>query len=466
MSAARPSAPIAALTSYVTEHLESTLDELGRLCAQPSVAAQGQGMAGAAELTAALLRAHGLEARLISVEGGFPVVYGEAPGDSPRTLLFYNHYDVQPAEPLELWTSPPFELARRDGRLYARGVGDDKGHIICRLAALDAVRAANGGTLPCRVKFVVEGEEEIGSPHVPAFVEHHRDLLSADACVWEFGGVGYDGEPRMILGMRGILYVELHVRTADLDAHSGLGGSIFPNAAWRLSWALASLKGPDGRIRIPGFYDRVRPVSARDMELLERAPDEAARLKEGYGLRAFLSGLAGVDLRREAVMVPTCTICGLSSGYEGPGQKTVLPATAMAKIDFRLVPDQEPEEIVRALRDHLAAGGFDDVEVRVVGGEHPARVDPDNPFIGEVVAAAREVYGKEPVVSPMSGGSGPMYPFVQHLKLPIGMAGIGDPHGRAHAPDENISVDEFVRGTVHTAHILQRFAARGSMLPT
>ncbi len=189
------------------------------------------------------------------------MVVAERAGTSERTLLFYNHYDVQPPEPLELWETPPFEPSLRDGKLYARGVSDDKGHLVCRLAALDAILAIQP-ELPCRVKFIVEGEEEIGSPNLPEFIETHAGRLAADACIWEFGGVDHDGRPVQSAGLRGILYVELTSHTADLDAHSGLGGGIFPNSAWRLTWALASLKGPDERIRIPGFYDRVVPPSA------------------------------------------------------------------------------------------------------------------------------------------------------------------------------------------------------------
>ncbi len=253
---------IAEVDAYLEAHLEESLEELARLCRQPSVAAQGLGLAECAELTATMLREHGFRAEVLPTAGA-PVVYGEAEGASDRTLLFYNHYDVQPVEPLELWDSPPFEPARRDGRLYARGVNDDKGHIVSRLAAIRALRAVHG-QLPCRVKFVIEGEEEIGSTNLPAFVEANRDLLRADGCIWEFGLVNYEGAPVTYLGTRGIFYVELSARTLSHDAHSGLGGSIFPNAAWRLVWALATLKGPDERIRIAGSRaSSSRPLGAR-----------------------------------------------------------------------------------------------------------------------------------------------------------------------------------------------------------
>ncbi len=445
---------IAEVDAYLEAHLEESLEELARLCRQPSVAAQGLGLAECAELTATMLREHGFRAEVLPTAGA-PVVYGEAEGASDRTLLFYNHYDVQPIEPLELWESPPFEPARRDGRLYARGVNDDKGHIVSRLAAIRALRAVHG-QLPCRVKFVIEGEEEIGSTNLPAFVEANRDLLRADGCIWEFGLVNYEGAPVTYLGMRGIFYVELSVRTLSHDAHSGLGSSIFPNAAWRLVWALATLKGPDERIRIAGWYDDVRGPSARDRELLARLPDEEGRLKEAYGLTDFLGGATGVELRRRAVFEPTCTISGLTGGYQGPGSKTVLPATASAKIDFRLVPEQDPADLLRKLRRHLDEHGFADVAIRQLGGEHAARTDPDAPFVRMVAEAAEGLYDRPMVLAPLSGGTGPMYPFVEHLGMPIANSGVATPDTNVHAPNEFVEIAEFLRGAKHAARILAR----------
>ncbi len=219
------------------------------------------------------------------------------------------------------------------------------------------------------------------------------------------------------LGLRGICYVELSVETAATDTHSGTGGSIFPNAAWRLVWALNSLKGPDERIRIPGFYDDVRPPSARDVELMAALPDAADEYKHQYGVKHFLKGLTGgVELHLAEVFEPTCTICGLTSGYQGPGSKTVLPARASAKVDFRLVPDQRPERILELLRLHLDAEGFSDVQITDLGGEPPARTDPDDPFVALVVRTAEPVYGMPMQIVPMVGGSGPNYPFVQHAQ--------------------------------------------------
>jgi acetylornithine deacetylase/succinyl-diaminopimelate desuccinylase-like protein len=461
-----PPVDLERLNAIIARDLERNIADLGRLVAIPSVAAQNRGIDECAALVATLLRDRGYTAEVVPSDGS-PVVLADtapgAPGTAPKdgtpTLLFYNHYDVQPAEPLELWDSEPFALARDADRLVARGVSDDKGHFISRLAALDAVRELSGGTLPCRVKFVVEGEEEVGSVSMPAFVEKHRQRLAADACVWEFGGVDEGGRPMQYLGLRGICYVELSVTTARMDAHSGIGGSIFPNAAWRLVWALASLKGPDERIRIPGHYDSVQPPSPRDLDLLEAMPDTAAEMLEFYGLSGFLGGLTGgPELRRSEVFLPTCTIAGLDSGYQGPGSKTIIPATAKAKVDFRLVPDQSPAEVLRNLRAHLDAQGFADVAIANLGGGRPAKTDPDDPFILMANEAARLAYGVPPVVSPMIGGSGPNWPFTHTLGLPITSCGIGYPGARVHAPNEHVLLEHLVSGIRHAALITLGFA--------
>jgi acetylornithine deacetylase/succinyl-diaminopimelate desuccinylase-like protein len=444
------------LDRYIKVHLSENLSELGRLCAQPSVSAQNWGLQECAALVGEMLQQRGFEVQIIPTAGA-PVVFAERAGKSDRTLLFYNHYDVQPAEPLELWESPPFEPQIRDGKMYARGVSDDKGHLTSRLFALDALLAEEG-ELPCNVKFIIEGEEETSSIHLNDFVRTHQDLLAADACIWEFGGVDHEDTPMQYLGLRGICYVELSVETAIQDVHSGLGGSIFPNAAWRLVWALNSLKGPDEHIRIPGFYDEVQPPSERDIELMSALPETSGEYRQRYGLDHFLRGLqGGIDLRIAEVFQPTCTICGLTSGYQGPGSKTVLPARASAKVDFRLVPNQTPEKVLSQLRAHLDAGGFQDVQVTFLGGEAPARTDPDHPFVKLVVDAADGIYQRPMQLVPLVGGSGPNHAFVEHLHLPIVTAGVGHPGAQAHAPNENIRLDLYEMGARHIVRILKKF---------
>lgn len=445
------------IDAYLEEHLDNSILELSRLVAQPSVGAQNWGLRECAELVGEMLQARDFQVEIMPTEGA-PVVFGERPGSSGKTLLIYNHYDVQPPEPLELWDTPPFEPTVRDGKLFGRGTSDDKGHIVSRLFAIDALLAVHG-ELPCKVKFIIEGEEETSSVHLHEFVEQNQERLAADACIWEFGGVDHREVPMQYLGLRGICYVELSAETAKMDAHSGLGGSIFPNAAWRLVWALSSLKDPDERVRIPGFYDSVISPSLRDLQYMDALPEIAEEYKERYGLGGFLKGLtSGPELRIAEVFEPTCTICGLTSGYQGPGSKTVLPARASAKVDFRLVPDQMPEQVLEQLRAHLDSEGFSDVQITYLGGEPPARTDPDDPFVELVVNTAIPVYGQPMQIAPMIGGSGPNHPFVEILGLPVVTAGAGYPGTLAHAPNENLRLDLYLKHAKHMARILMEFA--------
>ncbi|MBE0684123.1 MAG: M20/M25/M40 family metallo-hydrolase [Anaerolineales bacterium] len=445
------------LDSYIDKNLDKSLEELKRYVSQPSISAQNLGLKECAAIVKEMLERRGFKAQVMATDGA-PVVFGERKGKSDKTLLIYNHYDVQPPEPLELWESPPFEPQIRNGKMYGRGVSDDKSHLTSRLHAIDAI-LKNEGDLPCNIKFIVEGEEETSSVHLHGFIKENLALLKADACIWEFGGVDHRDKPMQYLGLRGICYVELSVTSLETDVHSGLGGSILPNAAWRLTWALASLKGVDERIRIPGFYDDVVPPSARDRELMDALPDVADEYKTRYGAKGFIKGLTGgTDLKMEEVFVPTCTICGLTSGYQGPGSKTVQPAFASAKVDFRLVPNQKPEDILKKLRAHLDAEGFSDVKIDFLGGEPAARTNPDDPFVKIVVDTAEEIYDAKMEIVPMIGGSGPSYPFVHDLGLPVVTMGLGYPDTKAHAPNENIRIDLYVQHAKHMVRVMKEFS--------
>ncbi len=445
------------IDNFLKSKLDSSLEELKRYVAQPSVGAQNLGLHECAQLVREMLEIRGFNAD-IHPTAGAPIVFGQRTGRSTRTLLFYNHYDVQPPEPLELWDSPPFEPELRDGKLYGRGVSDDKGHLIARLHAIDSILATQGD-LPCTIKFIIEGEEETSSVHLVDFIKKNVSLLKADACIWEFGGVDHRDVPMQYLGLRGICCVELSVESLAMDVHSGLGGSIFPNAAWRLVWALSSLKGADEAIQIPDFYKNVKTPTIRDRELMDGLPDVADEYKIRYGVKEFIKGIkGGIELKMEEVFTPTCTINGLNSGYQGPGAKTVQPARASAKLDFRLVPDQTPEEILAKLRVHLDIHGFRDIQIKDLGGEPPARTDPDDPFIKLVLDSAREVYGMPMELVPMVGASGPNHPFIHDLGLPVASAGLGYPDSRNHAPNENIRVDLFLKHAQHMARLIEEFA--------
>jgi len=442
---------------YIEEHRDEAIDQLIRLTSMPSVSAQGRAIRETAQVVESMLTELGFRAEIAPKWPGNVVVLSELAGASAKTLLFYNHYDVQPAEPLELWTSPPFEPAIRDGKIYGRGVDDNKGNLIARLAAIRALLAVRG-RVPVNIRFCIEGDEEIGSPGIESFVEKQADRLAADACIWEGGGVNWDGQLQITLGVKGSVYVELVARGASRDAHSQYA-TVVPNPAWRLVWALTTLKDADENILVKGFYDNVRPVTALERAAVEAMPSLEEHTAESLGLTSFVKGVRGLEYRLRHILEPTCNIDGLTAADPGSGRKTVIPCLAVAHMDFRLVPDQTPDEIVAKLRDHLDARGFADIEVRRLSGARPARTPIDHPFVELVRETARQVYPVEPLVSPTMAGTGPLYPFVDTLGLPTADCGVGYPESRIHAPNENIRLADFVRGAQHVAAILDRFAA-------
>jgi acetylornithine deacetylase/succinyl-diaminopimelate desuccinylase-like protein len=447
------------IQQVIEERKQVYVDWLVRLCQQPSIAAQNVGMVETADLVEELLQGIGAETRRISTSG-FPVVYG-AVGAGEKTLAFYNHYDVQPPEPLEEWLSDPFAAEIRDGALYARGVADNKGNIVARLAAVDAyVRARGRLAEQLKVKFIIEGEEEIGSIHLDEFAQANRDLVQADGYIWEAGYADPQGRRQIYLGAKGILYAELTARAANVDLHSSWA-TIVPNPAWRLLHALRSLRDAEGRVLIPGFYDRVRPLTEADRAALQRMPFDEEGYLQQLGLDAFNNHLTGLPLLEQHLFQPTCNICGLWSGYTGEGSKTVLPREAKVKLDFRLVPDQDPGEIADLLTKHLEREGFGDVEAATMEPEHPARTPLDHPFVDLVVETSREVYGQEPVVYPSMAGTGPMYVLCQQFDIPCVSVGVGHSDSRNHAPNENILLEDFYQGILHLAVILERFPTIG-----
>ncbi len=452
------------ITPYIDAHLDESIALLGEYVRLASVSAEKRAIPETAAFVKSMLEGIGATAEVIEKEApGHPVVVGELPGDSPYTLLLYNHYDVQPPEPLELWKSPPFEMTRHRDMLFGRGISDDKGELIARLMAIRALQDAHGGTLPVTIKFLIEGDEEIGSAKLLEFMEAHRERLSADVALEEGGGVNMAGTPEVVLGVKGVLHAELRVRTANTDIHSSMGG-VVPNAAWRMVHALASIKDADDNVLVPGFYDAVRPPTAAEDELLRAIPSEDETVLRGLGLRALNQGVRGYDYQRRLLFWPACNIDGIGAGYQGAGSKTVVPAQAMAKLDIRLVPDQEPDDILEKLRRHLVASGFDDIEVESDEGEYPARSDVTHPFVDVVRSAARDVYGVEPIVLPNSPGTQPLHPIMRTLGVPIASAGLAYPGARVHAPNENIRIPDFVLAVRHVAAIIERLGEPAARL--
>jgi acetylornithine deacetylase/succinyl-diaminopimelate desuccinylase-like protein len=443
-----------AFDDYIASQHERFIDDLKSFVRQPSVAATGEGMAAMADLVEQRLQRIGATVRRMAT-GGPPIVYAEL-GSGPRTLLIYNHYDVQPPDPIELWTTPPFDPAVRDGKLYARGVSDDKGDLLCRIHAIETWQHTIG-SLPLKIKWVIEGEEEVGSPHLAAFAQAYASMLQADGCLWETGGKNEDDRITLTLGLKGIQYLELRVRGAARDLHSGLA-AIVPSPVWRLVWALNTLKDEHDRILIDNYYDHVRPPSAAEIEMLTALPLDEAKRKAVFGIEHFINDEHGLDVVKRLYYGPTVTICGIHAGYTGEGMKTVLPNTAFAKIDCRLVPDLTPELCVSLLRAHLDRRGFTDVDVVPLCSEHPALSPVDAKIVRDAQAAAREVYQHEPVMIPLSAGSGPLYPLATALNIPTVMAGITYPDSRAHAPDENIRLDDYVEGIQFVGRLIDQIS--------
>lgn len=425
-------------------------------CRFESVAAQNRMMKETADWVEKLLNDTGFETRQLEVEGAPNYIYGTLKGKSDFTLLLYNHYDVQPEAPIELWNSPPFEATEVDGKLVARGICDNKAELISRVCAIRALLAVNG-ELPINVKWIVEGEEEIGSVHFDAMTRQYGDLLKADGTLWEGGGFNEKGQAAIALGFRGLLYVEYSVEKMNVDAHSG-GAHALPSAAWRLLKALASLKDANGKVSIPGFYDDAREPTEMEKQASRDNVDleQEARIKSMYGIESFLRNRSGYDLEI-SVFEPTANIAGFLTGYTDPGIKTVLPAKAMAKMDFRLVPNQRPDDILQKLRAHLTAQGFDDVRVKKLGDGDPVVTPMEEEFVQRMIQIGRAFTEQEPEITPLVGGT---LPLLGAMKNNVGVLGIstsGNPayYGSgAHAPNEHIRVKDIPRAIEFNAFML------------
>lgn len=443
------------LDTYIAEHAQRFTEELRELCAIPSEASDPAALDRAAAWCADRLRAAGCAVREIREPKVPALVVGEI-GAGERTLLAVQHYDVQPAVPLELWTAPPYEPAIRDGVVYARGVSDNKGHLLLRIQAVEAHRAVFG-EVPIRLRFLIEGQEEGGSVDLHRLLAREPSLTDADGALKEGGGIDAAGRPSISCGNKGILYVELRVRTLARDAHSA-GAAHLPNAAWRLNAALATLVDARGRVRIDGFYDDVRPLSDAERERLAAQPWEAEAIRTLYQIGRFAWQRDEREAHLASFLEPTCNICGLNAGYTGPKTKTVIPSEAFVKIDFRLVPDQDPEKIAQRLRAHLDRHGFADIELIAEEGERPYRGPTDDPLVRAAAAVAAEAYGKPALIVPNNAGTSPMWLISHRRRLANATLGMGHVGAAAHAPDENVILANYWRALRATARLYGVYA--------
>ncbi len=432
--------------------------DLVTLIQQPSISAKSEGIQECAALVESMLKKARFRTKILQKGKMNPVVFGELKSTkSRRTLLFYNHYDVQPPEPFEEWTFEPFSGMIEKSKIYGRGASDNKGNFVSRLKAVEAILEVTND-MPANIKFVVEGEEEIGSPNLEPVVASNTDLLFADAAIWEFGGVDRQGRPNLYLGLKGVLSVELRATEASKDAHSA-NAPLIPNAAWLLVWTLSHLKDQEENILIEDFYQKVRPPSPEEIECLQDIPFEEEEIKEEFSIKELLKNKSGSEALEALLYQPTCSINGLISGYTGKGGKTVLPHEATVKLDFRLVPDQNPDEIFMKLTQHLEKLKTTHVEIIRSSSTEPARTAIDDPFVKLVSRTAEKVYGKKAIIYPTSAGSGPLHLFRNFLGYPVVSVGCSHPEANTHAPDENLQVDSFIKGAKFIATLIEDFAS-------
>lgn len=445
-----------AVFAYIDAQRQSFIDRLLDYVRRPSISAHGVGMAEVADFLVTQLQALGLATETIATPG-WPVLVArrnDAPGKP--TVLLYGHYDVQPPDPLEAWISPPFEPTIRNGRIYGRGVGDNKGQHFAQLLAIESLLAVQQ-TLPCNVIVVLEGEEEVGSPHIADFVREHREKLAADLVVTADGPVHENGQSCIRFGVRGVLSFELRAQGANQDLHSGNWGGVAPNPIWTLVHLLATMKNERGEITIDGFYDHVLPPTALERQALAQLPVDVAEIQQHLGLTHFDEPRERAFYDRLSLW-PTLTINGLHGGYGGPGSKTVLPSSAVAKCDIRLVEAQTPEDIFAKVEAHVKRHA-PNVSVVYQGSMAPSKTPLDSPFTPALVAAIAEAQGAAPLLIPSMGGSLPDYVFTKILGIPAFVIPYANADEANHAPNENLEVERFIAGIKTGAALLTHLAA-------
>jgi acetylornithine deacetylase/succinyl-diaminopimelate desuccinylase-like protein len=447
---------------FIHSNRDRYITELKEYLAIPSVSALPQHAADTkrcAQWTADEMGRVGLEnVRLIETPGN-PVVYGDwlhAPG--APTILFYGHYDVQPVDPVELWESPPFEATVRDGEIYARGAADDKGQVFMHFKAIEA-HLKNGGTLPVNMKLVIEGEEEVGSVNLDNFIKANKSLLGADVVVISDSAMFDRGVPSICYSLRGLVYFQIDLRGTKSDLHSGVFGGAVANPAMVLAQILAQMKDRGGRIKIPGFYDKVRPLSDSEREAWKKLPFSEKKYRKDLGAPK-LAGEKGFSVLERVWARPTFEVNGLLAGFTGEGAKTVIPAVSMAKVSMRLVPDQHPDDIARLFEAYVRKVAPKTVELKVtrMHGGKPWITEYDNPFVQAAGRAIEQGFGRTPVFC-REGGSIPVVStFQEELSVPAVLFGVGLPDENAHAPNERLDLGNFHNGVLASAILYDEIA--------
>ncbi|MQR86927.1 M20/M25/M40 family metallo-hydrolase [Bacillus megaterium] len=434
----------------ILERKEEYLNQLFTLLRQQSISSQNKGMKECATLLKDMMEDIGIKTQIMPTDG-HPVVYGEICRDeNDFTLLIYGHYDVQPPDPLEDWISPPFEPTIRDGRIFGRGTGDNKGQLMAQLLGIKTYLDLFE-ELPINIKFVFEGEEENGSVNLPSFVEQHKELLQADLVFTSDGSSHNSGSPLILLGVRGMLLLEMEAKGADWDNHSGNTGNIVPNPAWKLVDLLHTMRDSQGNVLIDGFYDNILKPSATERELLQNLPFDPIDIGEKIGYRDL--NMDGESYYHKLTMEPTFNILGMESGYTGEGAKTIVPSSARLKMDIRLVVDQDPIDIYHKICRHVEK--YDPtITVNYLGEMKPSRTSADLEVVKLVTESIKKSYQKEPLIQPSLAGSLPDYVWTKMLKTPSIIFPYANFDQRNHSPNENIKVENFLNGIKCICHVI------------
>src|SRR5579864_5752915 len=448
--------------AFIDANRERFLDELKDFLRIPSISTLPEhrpDIARAAQFVSDNLRTAGLESVEIIPTENHPLVYADwlhAPGKP--TVLCYGHYDVQPADPLDLWKTPPFEPSVRDGSIYGRGTADDKGQMYMHVKAVETLRAVNG-TLPINLRFLVEGEEEVGGASIAKYVAENPQKLKADVALVSDTALYAPGILTLTIGLRGLIYLEVEATGPSRDLHSGLYGGAVPNAVWGLIELLAKAKNSRGEIKIPSIYDDVEPPAPSEKESWARLPfKEKDFLKNEVG-STKLTGESKYSVLERLWARPTFEVHGIAGGFTGAGSKTVIPAKAIAKVSFRLVPRQDPDKIVAAFRQFVKKNAPRGVqlEVRVLSASPGLSVNPDHPAIQTAARAFSDIYEK-PTVFIRDGASIPVVgDFAEHLGIPTVLMGFGLPDDGLHSPNEKYSLENYYKGIMTIAHFFEEY---------
>jgi len=447
---------LANLEKLIDSRREQYLEQLFTLLREKSISAQNIGIEQCATLLKNMMEDIGIQSRLIETDS-HPIVYGEVIKDPDNfTLLLYGHYDVQPPDPLEKWLSPPFEPTIRDGRIYCRGAGDNKGQLMAQLLGVKSYIDIFG-ELPINIKFVFEGEEESGSINLPNFVEANRELLNADLVYTADGSSHNSGAPLILLGVRGMLSLEIETKGADWDNHSGNAGNIVPNPVWKLINLLQTMRDPNGNVLIKGFYDNVLKPSKEEKVLLKKLPYDAADIGQKIGYDRL--EMDGETYYHKLTMEPTFNICGIQSGYTGEGTKTIIPSTAKLKMDIRLVVDQDPMDIYDKFCKHVQEHD-PDINVSYLGSMIPSRTPADLEIIQVVTKAIHQANQQEPIIQPSLGGSLPDYVWTKILGVPSIIVPYANFDQANHSPNENITIENYFNGMKSICHVIHELGIR------